>query len=194
MPKLPMLMTGPAGCGQDDLVRALSELFDVAYASRNATEMSRPSVDVPEAVAEAARTGARHVMLKLDGVDRLDAAAASQLAHALRTESILTRDQSPTGRNGSHGLMMLAEHLERVPDDLRRVVKVVPVDIPGSAYSAHVTELIGTAIAIERGLAGAWKLRLSETTWADLRDRVAAGANLNEIRAEIAQALADASG
>lgn len=191
MPPLPVLISGPAGSGQDDLVRALSELVDIAYVALNARDLGDPIIEVPEAVKEVACTGARHVMIKLAGVDRLNAAAASRLACALQAESLLPRDGNPTGRKAWHGLVMLAEDAERVPDDLRRSAKVVPVDIPGAAYGAHVAELIGTVMAIEWGLPRASELPVSEPTWADLRRRVAVGANLNEIRTELAEACDD---
>jgi hypothetical protein len=85
----------------------------------------------------------------------------------------------------ARGLVMLAETCERVPEVLCRDSRIVPVQAPGPDHAAHVAELLGTAVAIERGLAGAWELPLGEGTWADLQDRIAAGASLGEIRAWI---------
>jgi hypothetical protein len=85
----------------------------------------------------------------------------------------------------ARGLVLLATARERVPDVLCRDARVVPVEAPGPAHAAHVAELLGTAVAIERGLAAAWELPLSDQKWADLQARIAAGASLVEIRTRI---------
>jgi hypothetical protein len=124
-------------------------------------------------------------ILRLDAVDELDARQAARLTEALRAEGFLPAPADRARPAMTRGLVMLAETRERVPDALRRDARVVPAEAPGPAHAAHVAELLGTAVAIERRLAGAWELPLSEGTWADLRDRIAVGASLGEIRARI---------
>jgi hypothetical protein len=186
-PPRPLLLAGPADQGQRYLVRALGELLGVETACRSASDLIRAPGGIPAAIRAAARKGADRVMLVVDELDWLDTSSASALARALETEGLMTPDGAGIQHPGAPGLLLRAETAERVPDELHRAVRIVTVDGPGPAYALHAIELLGTAVAIQRDLAGAWELPLADRRWADLRDRVAAGAGLSEILAQIEQ-------
>jgi hypothetical protein len=183
LPPRPVLLAAAADRGQTDVVTALSLLMDIAYAAEAAPGLTRPERALRAAVQATGRSGP--LMLRLDAVDDLDSGQAARLAEALRAEGFLPTRDDQARPAMARGLVMLAETCERVPDVLRRNARVVPVEAPGPAHAAHVAELLGTAVAIERRLAGAWELPLSDRTWADLHDRIAAGTSLDEIRTRI---------
>lgn len=184
LPPRPVLLAGPADRGQSDAVTALSLLIDVPYAAEAAQGLTRPERALRAAVQATGRAGPP--ILRLDAVDDLDADQAARLAEALRAQGFLPAPAERHARaDRGGGLVMLATARERVPDVLCRDARVVPVEAPGPAHAAHVAVLLGTAVAIERGLGGAWELPLSERTWADLQERIAAGTSLGEIRTRI---------
>ena len=185
VPPIPVVLAGPEDRGRRDLVQALAALLDVGCAARAAPNLPPPDRSVRAAADAAARHGSGAVMLRLDDVDALDAAHAGRLAAALRAEGFLPARTDAARAGGRRGLVMLAERVDAVPDELRRDARLVETPAPGPADAAHLAERVGTAAAIARGLAAAWELPLGDRTWADLRARIAGGAGPAEIRARI---------
>lgn len=183
-PPRPILLAGPRDRGQTDLVSALSALLAIDDVARAAADLRSPARDLGAAI-EAAGGRDGPMLLRLDGPEALDPRQAACLADALRAEGFLPEPGAPATASGARGLVMVAETADGVPDTLRRDARVVEIAAPGSVYAGHAVELVGTAVALERGLAGSEALALSDQTWADLRARVAAGAGPAEIRARI---------
>lgn len=183
-PPRPVLLVGPRDRGQADLVSALSALLAIDDIARAAADLRSPARDVGAAV-EAAGGRDGPMLLRLDRPEALDRRQAACLADALRAKGFLPEPAATTMPSGARGLVMLAETAAGVPEVLRRDARVVDVAAPGSVYAAHAGELLGNAVALERGLAGAEALPLGDRAWADLRARIAGGAGPAEIRARI---------
>lgn len=177
----PLLICGPSGNGQADLVARAAELTGATQLAVSAWDAAGGSIQSLSA-GDADLNSGNPVFLIVEGLDALDARDSAILAGALEGAGFLPGpDGRRPGPSGRHAFLLADRETEVVPI-LRERTRTVAVRPPGAAHAQHALWLVGTERANRVGFGGPDELNVSAKTWRLLEDRLREGASLEEIR------------
>ena len=184
----PLLICGPLGNGQTDLVARAAELTGTVQVAASAWDAAGRSIQ-SLCAGDADLSGDKPVFLTVEGVDALDASESAILAGALEGAGFLPPQEARRPRSGGHRAFLLADRETEVAPSLRARTRTVEAGPPGAAHAEHALWLVGTEGANRVGFGGPRELNVSAKTWSLLEDRLRAGASLEEIRIMLYNAI-----
>jgi hypothetical protein len=184
----PLLICGPSGNGQGELVARAADLAGSAHIAVSAWDARGQSIQSMRA-ADADLSGDNPVFLVVEDVDALDASDSAILAGVLEGAGFLPGSDGRRAGPPQHRVFLLADREEEVAPILSERARTVAIGPPGAAHAEHALWLVGTERANRVGFGHPDELNVSANTWSRLADWLREGASLEDIRALLYHAI-----
>ena len=184
----PLLICGPSGNGQGELVARAADLAGSAHIAVSAWDAAGQSIQSMRA-DDADLSGDNPVFLVVEDVDALDASDSAILAGVLEGAGFLPGSDGGRAGPTQHRAFLLADREAEVAPILSERACTVAIGPPGAAHAEHALWLVGTERANRVGFGHPDELNISANTWSRLADWLREGASLEDIRALLYHAI-----